>query len=225
MQGDYSYNREQMDTLSRTISRDRLQRYISDAGDNEEAGFRRYVLNTLVSEAFYTPLQGLEIAIRHAIHHRATTHFGTDWFGDHTSLLQHPGTEMVEKARQSLTKQNKQSTSGGIVAELSFGFWVSVLGPKYEVNLWRPCLRLAFPNRPRGTERKAIQVALDEIRRLRNRIAHHEPILDRDLHADCATILKILGWICADTAAWVDHHSRTARVLSENQLTQLNTTL
>ncbi len=49
---------------------------------------------------------------------------------------------------------------------------------------------------------------------LRNRIAHHEPIHERDLASDHRELLEVVGWICADSRAWVESASRTPTVLS-----------
>jgi hypothetical protein len=53
------------------------------------------------------------------------------------------------------------------------------------------------------------------LRDLRNRIAHHEPIFSRDLAADDRTILEVIGWMCADTRAWVVHHSEVPAILAD----------
>lgn len=46
------------------------------------------------------------------------------------------------------------------------------------------------------------------LRKLRNRIAHHEPVLARDLAEDYRIILEVVGWICPDTSAWIAETSR-----------------
>ena len=104
-----------------------------------------------------------------------------------------------------------------IVATLSFGFWVSLLGPggrtedgrkaNYEMTLWRPALRGAFVHRVKLTRRQAHH-PLNALRVLRNRVAHHEPIFARDLIADHERILDVAGWISPATRTWIEHHSR-----------------
>jgi hypothetical protein len=56
--------------------------------------------------------------------------------------------------------------------------------------------------------RKEAHKALNEIRFLRNRIAHHEAILQRRLPEEHALILTVTRWLCAVTADWIAHHSR-----------------
>jgi hypothetical protein len=104
-----------------------------------------------------------------------------------------------------------------MVAELPFGFWVSLLGSgaDYETRLWRPALRLAFSGY-RG-RRSVIHLELDATRRLRNRIAHHEPIYRRDLRADHARILRLLEYVSWDYKTWVQEHDRVPAVLTARQ--------
>jgi hypothetical protein len=40
-------------------------------------------------------------------------------------------------------------------------------------------------------------------RKLRNRIAHHEPIFSRDIHEDHARVNELIAWRCQYTAGWV----------------------
>ena len=108
-----------------------------------------------------------------------------------------------------------------MVSELSFGFWVAILAPRYETRLWRPALRKAFPNRPRGIERRDIHKSINALRRLRNRVAHHEPILHRDLGRDHDQIIQLLHWTCITTAAWIAGQSRFPKMLTELSKTPL----
>jgi hypothetical protein len=209
---NFSYSDEVIDALERTLSTDRVGKYAGLADNDKEQGLRLYVYNTRVSEAFYTPLQGLEVCLRNSINHEMVKAFQEDWYEDSVAPLQHPLTEMISKARESLKKDKKDVTPGRMVAELNFGFWVGIIGPRYENDLWRPALRHAFPKRPNTHERKQVQNALNAVRRLRNRVAHHEPILHRNLNSDHALILQVVSWMCEETASWIKAHSRFADV-------------
>lgn len=213
----FPYNDNQINALEISLSPERLARYIKEVGGDKIDALRRYGENTALSEAFYTPLHGLEISLRNSLNRQLAVKFGADWFGAaKVPVLQHPATKMLQEAHDRLRKQHKTITQGGIVAELNFGFWITILSNRYETDLWRPALRHSFPYRPRGTERKHIHVLLDHIRRLRNRIAHHEPILDHKLANDHNNILQVTFWICPDTADWIDAYSRVPTLLSSD---------
>ncbi|MFO0437906.1 MAG: hypothetical protein ACK5YD_05205, partial [Phenylobacterium sp.] len=53
---------------------------------------------------------------------------------------------------------------------------------------------------------------LNALRRLRNRIAHHEPIFHRDLETDHAEVIEAIRWMSADTADWAMLTSRFPEV-------------
>lgn len=42
------------------------------------------------------------------------------------------------------------------------------------------------------------------VRGLRNRIAHHEPVFQRNLDADYARIERLVGWRCPRTKTWMN---------------------
>jgi len=65
-----------------------------------------------------------------------------------------------------------------------------------------------------GAPRRVVHQRLVNMRLLRNRIAHHEPIHYRHLAVDYDRMMAILGWISADFAAWVDARSRVPALLA-----------
>jgi hypothetical protein len=166
-----------------------------------------YALNLKVSESLYSPIQGLEICLRNSLNRVLIEKFGIDWIEERRVSLEPPQQEQIQNAIDSLRREGKPLSNGSLVAELSIGFWVGLLGPRYETSLWRGLLRKAFPNRPKGRERKEVQGALNAIRRLRNRIAHHERILRRNVVSDHGTIVAVVGWMCLETQDWVQAHS------------------
>ena len=91
-----------------------------------------------------------------------------------------------------------------VVAELSFGFWTGLTGPRYDV-LWRNHLVKIFPRRP--VQRAHVQTRLNSIRKLRNRVAHYEPILSRPLQKDVNQIFDTISWMSPVTARWVRSNS------------------
>lgn len=97
-------------------------------------------------------------------------------------------------------REGKPLDAGRVVAELSFGFWTGLFGPKY-TDLWKDHLVKVFPRRP--LQRAQVQSRLNGIRKLRNRVAHHETILDRSLQRDANQIFDTISWINPIVARWV----------------------
>jgi hypothetical protein len=198
---NFTYSPERLAALERSITRERLSWYLGECGGDLELALRMYELNTRISAAFYGSLQGLEVLVRNDMNLQLQVAFGENWHDLSAILLQQTQSDDVHKTISGI--DHDDPTNGAIVAELPFSFWVGLLGPKNENEIWRKALYKAFQNRPRGTERKIVHNALDSIRRLRNRIAHHEKILHRDLRANHATILEIAGWCCVETRDWI----------------------
>lgn len=83
------------------------------------------------------------------------------------------------------------------ISECSFGFWVGLFRGDYEQALWNRLLPAVFPHAPRRLRsRSGLYERLDRIRRLRNRVFHHEPIWHlQDLEQQHELILETIGWI------------------------------
>jgi len=200
--------------LVRVLSADRLGPYVA-AMRSRQGGMRLYEWNLDVSAAFYETLSYLEVALRNALHRRLALHLGRqDWWDAPISLAPEAANMITAAIYQ--TSRRTGSTPGHVVAALSFGFWVGLLSSggaaEYETRLWRPALHRAFPNY-RGP-RRVVHQRLVNMRLLRNRIAHHEPIHYRHLAVDYDRMMAILGWISADFAAWVDARSRVPALLA-----------
>jgi len=199
----FVYTAEQIARLERSLSPERLAPYVTLAGNNRVAAIRLYERNTALSESLYGLLQGLEVAVRNAMHETLKTALGrADWY-DHVPLYHLQST--LNHAKQKLTENGKAHDPGRMVAELSFGFWTSLTGPKFAAGLWNPYLHRAFAHKK--LRRKEAHPRLDRIRKLRNRVAHHEPILNRNLQRDFVDILDTIDWICPDTRLWVEETS------------------
>ena len=150
-----------------------------------------YVRNTALSESLFGVIQGLEVSLRNVIHETLTAGLGrTDWYD--TGILEWEQQRARDQAKKALEREGKPLGPGCIVAELPFGFWTGLTGVKY-ADLWRDHIVRAFPNR--NLQRTESHYRLDKIRKLRNRIAHHEPILSRPLAGGFSRILATIAWI------------------------------
>ena len=199
----FDYSPENLSEIERTLSSDRLRPYQANVGGNSELAIRLYEQNTLLSESLYGVLQGLEVAFRNTVHTQLASDYGrAEWYDSLNLEPEQAG--MLRKAKEILAKEGKPLDAGRVVAELSFGFWTGLTGPKYDV-LWRNHLVKIFPHRP--VQRAHVQTRLNSIRKLRNRVAHHEPILSRPLQRDINQIFDIISWMSPVTARWVRSNS------------------
>lgn len=91
-------------------------------------------------------------------------------------------------------------TQGQLIAEMSLGFWMHLLQPKYHHILWRGRLGPSFPNAPSSARPADLQALGTRLLDARNRVAHHEPILWQNpatIYEDCLTLV---AWIAGAPA-------------------------
>lgn len=200
--------------LEKHLSRERLEKYLARTGGDLDKALALYERNTRLSEAFYTPLQCLEVCFRNRLSLELKTTYGDDWFRPGKVPFERDAVDEIVAVVEDLKVRGKAVTTGAVVAELRFGFWVAMLGPRYDAGLWRKALFRAFLKDGRTPKRGAVHGRLNAVRRFRNRIAHHEPILFRDLPATHNEIIEATQWMCPETAAWAAHHSRFPAVFA-----------
>lgn len=206
------YHQATSNHLEAALSPERFQRYMSWAGGNREDAFHLYALNTQLSEALYTPLQVLEITLRNRFHAILANRYGECWFDVPALLPSSDHQKRLAKARADLEKENKPVSSGGIVSTVTFGFWTGLLSPSYE-SLWQQTLyQAAKDSDGKGLTRKALSARLTPIRILRNRIAHHEPILAWNLPRHYQAMLQVTAWLSPAAHDWSRFHSRFEQV-------------
>jgi hypothetical protein len=200
--------------LERALSQPRLGRYMRDSGQLLDAALSLYERNQRMAEAFHRPLQALEVCLRNHLNERLVGHFGSNWVHTMSPPFKQYEIDRVDKAKRDLRRERVPITQGAVVAELTFGFWVTLLSGPYEPLLWTPLFSAAFQNGGAPKGRKGIHGRMNALRIFRNRVAHYEAIYHLNptqVHAD---LIAAIGWICGDSSAWALHHSRVPYVLA-----------
>jgi hypothetical protein len=154
----------------------------------------------------------LEVLVRNAIDAELGTGdpeqpLAHTWLLDF-DVLRPDGVKQVIVAVERLEK-GKAITRGRIVAGLPFGFWSGLFGPRYE-DLWRHRLRHAFPH---AGKRRDLSARMEALRRLRNRLAHHDCILSQPVGERHEDMLGIAGFIDPDARSWLKRVSRVDALL------------
>lgn len=183
--------------LSGVFSEERLNRYLGENNPKKQAVLL-YTWNIELSKSLYPSVQILEVTMRNSLHNALSDYFQTDhWFDD--GFLSQSERLTVSQAKEKLSKNGKQLTPGRLVAELSFGFWTSLFDIRYEhgQTLWPKLLTSVLPFMPRGQRtRRNISRQLNEIRKLRNRIFHYEPIWYwGNLCEQHQNIANVINWL------------------------------
>ena len=197
--------------LESAFSPERMQTYLDAAEGNHGNAPWLYARNAQLGAAFHGPLQALEVAMRNAMHIRLEERYGSQWCTNPDAGLDSKAQDIVAR----FLRERRVQTPDQFVAAMSMGFRVRLVGrggwvnggrrADYDRTLWRPALHRAFP----GCRRAEVHRKLNSLRELRNRIAHHEPIVGggRDPNCDHDDLLEAVGWISSDVRAWIEHHS------------------
>jgi len=199
------------DWVERALSAPRFTPYLVAFAGNGAPAWDLYQWNVEVSQAFYGPLHCLEITLRNALHDRLRVQYGhADWWRK-APLNEHDSGKVAKAGEALRRKGTRRPSADDVVAELSFGFWVSLLSRRYDRYLWVPALHRAFPHYTGS--REVLRDNVQAMVLLRNRIMHHEPIHHRHLDADHAKIHRLLGYLEPEIVAWLHAFDRVPDVL------------
>jgi hypothetical protein len=196
--------------LVQCLSTERFEQYLIRCANDMPRALRLYFFNTSLSAELFQAISVLEVGLRNAMHRELSKQFGSGWYDRHDIGLSPESLRLTANAIRYLKDRRKEVSPGRVVAGLTLGFWIKLLAPgyknRYEEFLWRPALHRAFPNAKmdrsvRRYNRQSVFVPLnDTVLELRNRIAYHEPIYQRDLVAEFDVISRVAGWIDSSLA-------------------------
>ncbi|HEY5328776.1 MAG TPA: hypothetical protein VIJ79_02730 [Acidobacteriaceae bacterium] len=196
----FEFSDKNLNRLERAISSERLTPYRVRARGDLWVALHLYSRNTELSEALYGVVQGFEVFLRNATHARLTSAFGTEMWWEKASLRDRERDD-VSDAIQNIEERSSVLIPGKIVAELNLGFWTNLYSNYYERDLWVPFLRSSFPIH---MQRKRLHDRLDRLKILRNRIAHHESLVRRDVQQDYRELLETVGWMSPTVRSWIE---------------------
>ena len=177
-------------------------------GDEGLAALDLYAWNARVSAALLAPLHICEIVVRNAIAEAIEQVYGSawPWSPGFERSLPDPLREWSQR-KEMVSARRRFRTTGQVIPELKFVFWQNLMTQRNDLRLWVPYLHHVFPNLDSGVPvpplRHGIYLDLKVLRELRNRIAHHEPVLKRDLMADYQRMLRLVDQRCRITSAWM----------------------
>lgn len=180
------------------VSDKRFAEYVDAAGGDLALASRLYEWNARVSSALFELIHHMEVLLRNAI----VTALDKNGAGPNLP----PGSPWVQNASKidevvkRLKKIHKEPTAARVYANLTFGFWQQMFGAEHD-ELWLHALQFAFPHGK--VNRKVVAAYLESINLLRNRIAHHGSLIERDTDVEKKKILSMVAWIDRDAATWL----------------------
>lgn len=206
--------------LQESLSTVRVERYLNECKKDHKKATQAYLDNVKVASSLMPMLHFLEVALRNRIHIQLKRHFKRDdwWQADELKDIGHELREKVEESKRKLTRRREAVSIDKIVAELSLGFWTTLLNSEFQMTLWGP-IRKAFKNLPKDRkQRQAVSAPLNKVRDLRNRVFHHEPLLwlkDSSAESAHSLGLEVITWLDEDLATWLKSIDQFGQVWAE----------
>lgn len=194
--------------LINSLSIKRFQAYQQRSGYDDDYAFRIYLYNARLAKAFLFPVHILEVTLRNKINQLFIVEFGDNWPTQPAfrSFLSVKSLESLDKG----IKRAKNRNTDDIVSELTFDFWSNLFRPEYAL-FWQTRMDIILPNE-HFTLNQFRKLVVD-INYFRNRIAHHEPILNLNASTTHTNILRVIKAVCDKTENWVKCHSTLNQVI------------
>lgn len=168
------------------MSSRRMRRYVNACGGDTRKAMTLYRYNLRLSQEVFTVISCYEVALRNAIDCNLSKTLGPDWLRDSIlpgGIFDHPmfsgTTRMMRNAYAELSASGIYSPSK-MLAAMEFGVWKYMFSATQYRVTGRTLLQI-FPKKPKSSPSMQYNNIylfneLDTVNRLRNRIAHHEPI-------------------------------------------------
>lgn len=206
--------------IQTVLSAPRASTYITAAGGDAAGAMALYGWNARIAAALMLPSHFAEISTRNAVDEALTAVYGPRWPWNQTleQSLPSPKGPIYNPQRDLTQTRSREQTAGKVVAELKFSFWQAMFTARHDVRIWDHQILSLFPNATQATAkalRGQIRGDLEAIRKLRNRMAHHEPIFTRDLADDLARMLNLVELRSTATAQWVRQMEEVSTILAE----------
>lgn len=198
-----------MQAVKQALSSARMATYETVAGGQDQvAALKLYAWNAQVSAALLAPLHVCEVVIRNAVAEAIEAQYGPNWPWSTSFERSLPDPTTGYSPRKDLQSARRSATTvGKVIPELKFVFWQKMFTARYDQRLWNTHLQTVLPNFDSAMSVNALRLKiyheLEQMRTLRNRIAHHEPIFARNLADDFQKIADLIALRCAVTADWM----------------------
>ena len=208
------------------ISQARLSPYRGVTNGNQRKVKDLYRLNVKLSAELFTIIAYFEVALRNAIHNHYSQKFNPDWIRD---SVQPTGFFYVKKLlttktiidpNKAIRKLGQHYTADKIVAEMNFGYWRYLFANTQYFYAGQTLLNIFnSQSKPHSLNHGILFDKLEDVNNMRNRIAHHEPIIFAYQNKikiksttpirDCyQNMVELLSWMPVDAKSYwygLDH--------------------
>jgi hypothetical protein len=181
----------------------------------DSSQYEIFFLNIEIAAALWVHIAAFEHTLRIFINDKLSKVYGRNDWWNIQGLLSQKDFKDVRKVTRRLESRDPKVATNQLIENLSFSFWVELLGKRYLQTIWMKILKFftVYPGRREDFYNKA-----REIRNLRNSIAHHGPILRRNLIRDHAYLGELTAILDPHLALEVEKRSRVLDLLLDARL-------
>ena len=169
-----------------------------------------------LSAVLWVHIAVFESTLRSFIHNALSAEYKTTHWWEESSLLTKRDQLDIEHAKQRLEKRNLEVEPEAIISNLSLSFWVELFSKRYHSRIWMTVEKL-FHSKP--DRRFDFFLKAKCVRDLRNAIAHHAPILHRNLERDLSYIQELISLLSPPLAESLRNRSNVLNLI--NQLNEI----
>lgn len=200
-------------------------------GESEvEAAVRLYQWHAELAAALWPVMHVFEVTVRNAISDAISVVHGTGWAHERSFLNKLPRAPRDRSTNKIVgygpyedlkTQSTKHPSTGKVIPELKMAFWEKMLTSRHDQDFWERHLYVAFPCLPQGrnqVHRNVLREKYENVRKIRNRLAHHESVADPsrfDIDGIFNDIMTVLNWHSISLHDWVSSFERVQEVNSQ----------
>ena len=174
------------------------------------SNYESFLLFAEIASALWVHIIAFETTLRNFIHQSLSHAYGSSKWWLTEKLLTSKDFDDIRKVQERLENKGNSTKDSLIISNLSLSFWVELLSKRYHQKIWKRLLKY-FPTDP--GRREEFHRKAREIRRLRNSIAHHGPILRRNLIRDHAYLHELTALLDPILADAIQKRSRVLDLL------------
>ena len=182
---------------------------------SDSSQYELFFLNIEIAAALWVHIQCFEVTLRNFLSQSLSTIYKTREWWFVPDLLSAEEISDVRTTIETLGKHRIKINPYSVMEHMGLTFWIKLLGKQYHQKIWMKILKFfpAYPGRREDFYNKA-----REIRNLRNSIAHHGPIMRRNLIRDHAYLGELTAILDPELARDVEKRSRVLDLLLNARL-------
>jgi hypothetical protein len=198
-----------MDSIKNTLSLSRMSTFERAVVGSSVNALDLYNWNAQLSSALIYPFHIFEVSLRNAVSDGLSSVHSANW---HTAQSFR---RSLKKAKygycplddlEKVTRKHKNLSK--VIPELKFVFWEKCFTSRFQGQIWEKHILNTFPNHASlnlsSTDlREYIRIQTGLVREVRNRVAHHEPILKFDIPLLMQSMEQMVRLRCEDTSEWM----------------------